>query len=248
MRLRKAIGYTRRSTKKQKGSEEAQIDGIEEFAKKYGFGIIQFYHETASGKTIERPELEKALQHAQREGIPIIVDSISRIGRDAEQVIGLLNTYSFFSVEDGFNAEKSVLYLSAIEAQKEGKRISRRTRNGLKVAKKKGVAIGNPNIKEAQKMATKGNIQNADEFALQFEEVFERMERESHSFVARQMERMKVKTRCDGKWTAQTVINLRNRLKCIKEERQREDDNVVDLFEYVAQMFESGDFNPGAFK
>ena len=220
MRVKKAIAYIRRSTKKQKHSEGAQTDEIEKFAERYGFEIIQFYQETASGKTIDRPELEKALQHAKKEGIPIIVDSISRIGRDAGQVINLLNTHFFISVEDGFNAEEYELHLSAIEAQREGRRISRRTKNGLKAAKAKGVVIGNPNIEEAQKMAVERNIQNADEFALQFEEVFDRMEGESHSFIARQMENLGVKTRGGGKWTSQTIINIRKRLERIKKERK----------------------------
>ena len=248
MRLKKAIAYIRRSTKKQKHSEEAQIDEIEKFAKRYGFKIIQFYRETASGKTIDRPGLEKALQQAKKEGVPIIVDSISRIGRDAGQVISLLNRYFFISVEDGLDAEEHELHSSAVEAQREGKRISRRSKHALSVAKKKGVAIGNPQIEHAQKLGVAKVKKNADEFALKFKKFFELMKKESHSSIARDLNELDIETRQGKQWRPQTVANVRKRLKRIKEERQIEEDSVGDLFEYVAQMFESGDFNLGIFK
>ena len=248
MRLKKAIAYIRRSTKKQKYSETAQRNEIEEFAVKHNFEVIRFYQETASGKTMDRPELKKAIHLTKQKRLPIIVVSICRIGRVAKSVINLIDENRFISIEDGLSADKSTLHISAAQAEREGERISRRTKNACSVAKEEGKKLGNPNIHEIQPRGTKAGQKKADEFALRFEKLFDLMEYESHSAMARELNKWDIKTRRGKQWRAQTVINLRNRLKQIKEERQREEDNVGDLFEYVAQMFESGDFNPGLFE
>ena len=179
--------------------------------------IIKVFQETISGKSIERPELENALLLAQKKQISIIVDEISRIGRDASEVINLLNTQHFISVEDGLDADEYELHHNAIEAQREGERISRRTKNGLQTAKGKGIQLGNPQIEKAQKLGVAKVQQNADEFALQFEGLLQAMENGSHSFIAKQFNQTNTKTRRGGKWTAQSVKNLRQRVKNIRK-------------------------------
>ena len=222
MKIKMVIVYARRSTKKgQKYSLETQLQGIKKFCKKHKIIIFKVFRETYTGKTTKRPEFEKALILSRKKKIPIIVESIDRIGRDASQVIGLLNELRFISVEDGLNAKLFKLHKKAIFAQEEREKISERTKKGLATAKRSGVQLGNPNIEQAQEKAVQSIKQQADDFAQSFMPILEVMETKSYRSAAIMLNQMGVKSRRGGEWTGQTIKNLIERLRKLKNEENK---------------------------
>ena len=214
MKPRKVIVYVRRSTKKgQKHSLEAQLAQIQEFCQRNGLKIVKVFQETHTGKTTERPELEKALQYSKKLGIPIIVEEVSRIGREATSVMELIDTGRFITIEEGLNPDRYELYQEAIFAQKEREKISKRTKRGLQTAKLKGISLGNPKIRDVQHKGVEKVKENADSFALKHQQLFQLMESKSLNEQARILNESGVKTRRNGHWTAQSVKNIQERLK-----------------------------------
>ncbi|MET3812159.1 recombinase family protein [Arthrobacter sp. UYEF3] len=78
------IGYGRVSTRDQ--HPEAQHDALS------AAGCQQVFLDTASGKLVRRPELDKALLSANRAGDQLVVTKLDRLGRSLENLIDLSNT------------------------------------------------------------------------------------------------------------------------------------------------------------
>ena len=214
-----AIAYYRRSTShSQKHSLQAQQNYVEDFCTKEGIIIVASFEETFTGKEMNRPEFNKALEMARKQKIPIIIKSLSRLGRDAAGVIGLLNTEKIIVADRGLECDRLTLNILAVIDQNERERISERTKEGLKAAKKKGIKLGNPN---PQASLAKGQViiqEGADGFAERNRRLILPMHEAGHTLqqIADDLNIWGVKTRRGGKWYPTTVKNLVERLK--KEE------------------------------
>ena len=78
------IGYARVSTEDQ--LQDAQIDALNEA------GCERVYRESFSGKSKNRPELERMID-ALREGDIVIVQRLDRLGRSLKDLIELLDGF-----------------------------------------------------------------------------------------------------------------------------------------------------------
>ena len=214
---RHIIIYLRRSTDKgQKHSLKAQRIKTQRFCKDNNLIAVEIYEETASGKNLNRPVLQQALELSKRKKYPIVVASVDRIGRNAGDVINLLESFSFISVKDGIQANKFELQSSAIKAQQEVEVIGERTKDGLEAASLEGVQLGNPQIHDAQILGIAKIKQNADDFALKLEGIFNSIQDMSLKKQAELLNQAEVPTRRGGRWTAQSVKNLHQRLRNLK--------------------------------
>ena len=138
------IAYVRRSSdNRQRYSIEAQKAYISEFAERNNLFILDWYEETKSGKNLDRPEWKECLKASRRSKAPIIVKSLSRLGRNAAAVINTLDTEKVIVADRGLECDRLTLNLLAVIDQAELERISERTRLGLQRAKARGVKIGN---------------------------------------------------------------------------------------------------------
>ena len=96
------VAYYRRSTDtRQRYSLEAQQSYVEDFCSQNNMLVLQSFTETASGSNMERAEWKKALSTAQKLSCPIVVKSLSRLGRDASAVISTLNTEKVIVADRG---------------------------------------------------------------------------------------------------------------------------------------------------
>jgi len=75
------IGYGRVSTRDQ--HPEAQHDALRDA------GCEEVFIDTASGRLARRPELERALLSANREGDQLVITKLDRLGRSLEHLIEL---------------------------------------------------------------------------------------------------------------------------------------------------------------
>jgi len=133
------FGYARVSTKEQ--NLDLQIDALEKS------GCEKIYQEKASGRKLDRPELEKLLTQI-RKGDTLIVYSIDRLGRTVKQLIQLINDFkdnkiNFKSITEGaFDTTtpmgEAVFQIMAILKGLEISILRERTMKGLDAARARG--------------------------------------------------------------------------------------------------------------
>ncbi len=136
------IAYVRVSTVEQ--NEARQIEALEKY------GIERWYTEKISGKDANRPKLQEMLEYV-REGDTIHIHDLSRLARstaDLLVIVDLLGKKGVHLVSNKENIDSSTptgkLMLTMIGAINEFERtnILERTREGIAIAKRKGVYKG----------------------------------------------------------------------------------------------------------
>jgi DNA invertase Pin-like site-specific DNA recombinase len=211
----KAICLLRVSSKEQGNSGlgiERQRNNLENFCKFNKIEIIAEYEEVESGKhrfVSDRPVLMDAIKHAMESNSILLVDSISRLSRDVGMISNLINEnrVRFVSAETGLDASSFEIYLRAVFAEEERRKISVRTKGALKAAKAKGVKLGNPNLAEARETAFQSMKKNADAFAAKVVPYITTLRNQGCGFekIAEKLNDMGVKTRRGGTWHGMTV-------------------------------------------
>lgn len=223
--MRGAIAYVRVSTEHQAAngiSLDGQTIQIRRFAKEIGFKIMKVMRESASamGDSIEnRPVLREAADLSDRKGWPIIVASFDRFTRNlakAENLV-LKNKLHIISASNGPDADYLVLRSQAARAQKEGREIGRRTREGLAKAKARGTRLGNTvNLDEAQRKGADANRvlarQRAEEFARMLAEA-RQLGAQTADQIASTLNRAGYSTARGGPWTSANVYRVLRQLK-----------------------------------
>lgn len=144
--MEKLVCYTRVSTRKQGDSGlglESQEIAAQQHAKTSGGKIIASYVEIESGKRHDdRPELQKAIDHARSARATLLVARLDRLSRDAAFLLTLSNSGLAIRCCDMPDANALVFGIMASVAQWERERISERTRAALAVAKTRGKLLG----------------------------------------------------------------------------------------------------------
>jgi len=136
------VGYIRVSTLDQ--NTERQLDGIE---------LDRTFTDKASGKDTERPQLQAALNYV-REGDTLVIHSMDRLARNAEDLLRLVReltgrgvTVIFVKNHLTFSGKaepmaKLMLTMLAAIAEFERDLLRERQREGIAIAKAKGVYKG----------------------------------------------------------------------------------------------------------
>ena len=136
------IGYIRVSTLDQ--SIERQLDGIE---------LDRTFTDKASGKDTKRPQLQSALQYL-REGDTLVVHSMDRLARNSEDLLRTVReltnrgvTVEFVKNHLTFSGKadpmaKLMMTMLAAFGEFERDLIRERQREGIAIAKAKGVYKG----------------------------------------------------------------------------------------------------------
>lgn len=145
------VGYVRVSTVDQ--NEARQIEAMKED------GVEKIYLDKQSGKDFNRAEYKKMISELN-EGDLLVIHSIDRLGRNYEEIqeqwrvitkqikadvmvqdMPLLNTRISKDLEGTFVADLVLQVLSYV-AQKERENIKRRQKEGIAIAKAKGIYKG----------------------------------------------------------------------------------------------------------
>lgn len=142
----KNIAYVRVSTVEQ--NEGRQVEGL----KKYN--IDKWFTEKASGKSTDRPELNRMLEYA-REGDTVYIHSFDRLARSTKDLLDIveaLQSKGIHLVSSKENIDTSTatgkLMLTMIGAIAEFERTNllERQREGIAIAKKEGKYMGRKSI------------------------------------------------------------------------------------------------------
>lgn len=148
------IGYLRVSSQEQ--NEARQREGLEKY------GIEKWFSEKASGKNMERPQLQAMLDFA-REGDTIYVHDFSRLARsvsDLLRITDLLQSKNISLVSNKENIDTSTptgkLMLTMIAAINEFERenLLERQREGIEIAKRAGKYKGRKEISVSEERWT----------------------------------------------------------------------------------------------
>jgi DNA invertase Pin-like site-specific DNA recombinase len=156
--LMRAIGYVRVSTEEQATdgcSLAAQIEKLRAYAALYQIELVDILVERgASAKTLDRPELQKALERLDRgEADGILIPKLDRLSRSVGDWDYLIKNYfgekagfQLWSVADAIDtrtaAGRMVLNILMSVAQWERETTSERTRDTLKSKKNRGEKTG----------------------------------------------------------------------------------------------------------
>jgi DNA invertase Pin-like site-specific DNA recombinase len=161
----KLIAYYRVSTAQQGRSGlglEAQAEAVQAYASAVGGTVIAAFTEVESGKRNDRPELAKALHAADVMGAKLVIAKLDRLSRNAAFLLTLRDSGVAFVCADMPHADNLTIGVLALVAQQEREATSRRTREALQAAKRRGVKLGNPNGAAALRRAGKGNAAAAE--------------------------------------------------------------------------------------
>jgi DNA invertase Pin-like site-specific DNA recombinase len=147
------VGYTRVSSLDQ--NVERQLDGV---------AVDRTFTDSASGRSAARPQLEAMLSFV-RDGDTVIVHSMDRLARNLDDLRALVRTLTGRGVRVQFCKEQltftgedtamATLLLSVMGAFAEFERslIRERQREGIALARKRGVYRGRPKALNAEQIA-----------------------------------------------------------------------------------------------
>ena len=206
--MRDAVAYIRVSTGKQRRSGlGAQQAALTKFAEAENYRFVQTFTETESGADDNRPELAAAIERARKAKAPVIVAKLDRLSRDVHYISGLMkHRVPFIVTELGADTDPFLLHIYAALAEKERALISRRTKDALAAAKKRGVVIGG--MREKSLEVQQAAAQRAEALRPVLAELVEL----SHRAAAAELHRRGITT-ADGKpWHSMQVQRVRRRL------------------------------------
>src|ERR1700675_3411066 len=141
----KFVSYLRVSTARQGKSGlglEAQRKAVEDFLNGGNWQVAKEFVEVESGKKADRPELAKAFQACRLFGAKLVIAKLDRLSRDAHFLLGLEKAGVDFVAADMPNANRLTVGIMAMVAEEERRMISKRTKDALAAAKKRGTKLG----------------------------------------------------------------------------------------------------------
>lgn len=137
--------YYRVSTKKQGLSGlglEAQRTIVENYIK--NSIVIAEFTEIETGKSANRPQLNRALECCKLHNATLLVAKLDRLARNLHFITSLQNANIDFVCCDMPTANRLTINIIAAIAENEALLISQRTKAALAEKKKQGVKLGNP--------------------------------------------------------------------------------------------------------
>ena len=209
----KLIAYYRVSTGKQGASGlglEAQKAQVEEHAERTGARIVKSYTEIESGKTSNRLELKRALDHAKITNSTLVIARLDRLSRSVAFISRLMESKVPFVALDVQDCDPMKLHIYAVFAEAEARKVSERTKAALAAAKARGVKLGNPNPAKDTSLATAARLQVMKQHRAELWPFIEPMAKEGVSYreIARRLNQQGIRTFRGRTWYASSVRQL----------------------------------------
>jgi DNA invertase Pin-like site-specific DNA recombinase len=148
------VTYYRVSTQRQGKSGlglEAQKKAIEDYLNGGNHQVIEEFVEVESGKGSNaldrRPILKEAIQYAKKHKAKLLIAKLDRLARNVHFISSLMESKVDFVIADMPEANALTIHLLSAVAEYERELISKRTKEALAAAKRRGTKLGNPNLK-----------------------------------------------------------------------------------------------------
>lgn len=223
--MKKYVAYLRISTQKSGGIDSYGIETQRQAIAGYNGDVIATYEEVESGRNNKRPEMQKALDHCKRTGATLLVGKVDRLTRSVLFLAQLMESKVEFICCDMPEANRMTLQILAVVAENEARNTAIRTKAALKVAKERGVKLGNPNLIKGVKVGrTEGQVKGGSAPATAIKEKADLFAREKQGVikplldsglslnkVAGVLNGQNILTARGKEWTAQAVKNVMGR-------------------------------------
>jgi DNA invertase Pin-like site-specific DNA recombinase len=213
--MKPAIAYYRVSTDRQGKSGlglEAQAEAVQNYVSANGYQLAGAFTEIESGRKNNRPQLLAALNECKRIKSILIIAKLDRLGRNVAFIANLMESRVQFVAVDNPHATDLVLHITAAFAQFEREQISKRVKEALQAAKRRGTILG----KNGREVLSQQNKQAADEFAAQIAPTIEQLKAEGFTTeraICAELNARQIPTPREGaKWHRSSVHRLLKRL------------------------------------
>lgn len=206
------VAYFRVSTDRQGRSGlglEAQRSSVTQYTAGRG-EILGEFVEVESGRKVDRPQLQAALELATRRRATLVIARLDRLARNVAFIANLMDSRVDFIACDMPEANRLTLHILAAVAEHEREMISIRTKAALEAAKARGTRLGAPDGRLARRAAAARLIAKADQFAAMLRPLVEGLALQGLSLreIARRLNDRGIKTSRGKAWQATTVRNL----------------------------------------
>ena len=220
------IAYYRVSTGKQGKSGlgiEAQRQAVANYLNGGNWRIVAEFVEVESGKRSNRPELDKALAAARLRQVPLVVAKVDRLTRSVAFLSRLLEAgvdvrFADLPMIEGATGKFMLQQMAAI-AELEAGMISKRTKDALAAAKRRGVKLGGDRgarLTAKQRALGRAVLQEqARSRALDLKPVIEELQASgavSLRAIAAALDERGIPTARGGQWSATQVMRLLEQL------------------------------------
>lgn len=214
------VAYYRVSTDRQGKSGlglDAQRKAVADHLNGAGYDLVAEFTEVESGKRDDRPELAKALARCRKTKATLVIAKLDRLARNVHFISGLMDAGVEFVAVDLPGANRLTLHIMAAMAEHEREMISRRTREGLQAAKRRGRKLGwaIPDRKSEQRRASRlgvtANTTTADQHAANTIPIIDTIRAAgvtSLAGIAEALNARGIATARGGRWHASTVRNV----------------------------------------
>ena len=171
------------------------------------YSVVADLVEVQSGKDHQnRPELQKAMDLASKTGATILVSRLCRLSRDLEFIAGLMKGKVKFRIATNPTADELTIGIYAVMGLHERKEISRRTKQALAEAKRRGIKLGTAGARNIKK-ANDAKISAANTFAAKLQPLVMPLREAGKTFneIADVLNQMNIKTPQGKKFQATQV-------------------------------------------
>jgi DNA invertase Pin-like site-specific DNA recombinase len=164
------------------------------------------YTEIESGRThTNRPQLLAALADCRKRRATLVIARLDRLGRNVAFISALMDSAVEFVCCDNPHANRLMLHILSAFAEHEALQTSIRTKAALAAAKARGIRLGNPRWKEALDAARAvHHSRRPGPEVLAMMQGF-RSQRMSSRAIARELNRLNVRTYRGCAWYGATV-------------------------------------------
>ena len=211
------VSYLRVSTDKQGASGlglEAQRKAVADYLNGGKWMLAAEFVEVESGRRSDRPQLAAALAACKKHKAKLVVAKLDRLARNVAFTAKLMESGVEFVAADMPFANKLTIHILAAVAEHEREAISDRTKQALAAAKARGMRLGGPKLKEAQRNGSARNQEKADTFAANTRPVIEQIRRSGITTlrgIAAALNARGVPTARGGTWTPVQIMAIERR-------------------------------------
>jgi DNA invertase Pin-like site-specific DNA recombinase len=219
----KWISYLRVSTDRQGKSGlgiEAQRSAVADFLNGGNWSLVKEFVEVESGKRSDRPMLAEAVKACRVYGAKLVIAKLDRLSRDAHFLLGLEKAGVDFVATDMPNANRLTVGIMAMVAEEERRMISKRTKDALAAAKRRGKKLGGDRgvvpSKKVRAMALEALRTRADAKAADLAPIIKELQaagRTSLRAIAQGLNEQGISTARGGKWSSVQVMRMLERLR-----------------------------------
>ncbi|MEO6686047.1 MAG: recombinase family protein [Dyadobacter sp.] len=214
MANKQAVAYYRVSTQRQGRSGlglDSQQMAVMNYCKFNDYDLVREVIEVKSTRK-SRIGLFQALDLCKEMNATLLVARLDRLGRDVEQIAGIVKSSVEIIVTDNPRANRLTIHILAAVAEENRQKISETTKEALGAAKRRGVVLG-----KNGKALSVVNKKAAEEFANKLLPILKRLKSRgitSVRAVSYELNKQGIRTfRGDSRWHPSTVFTLMNRLK-----------------------------------